>query len=139
MVALVSVFGVATAALGVAKSPVNWTELNSSCQVSGNITLQSGPFDMAGFVDYYSSIAIVESQTVHIVGNGAVLDGQLEPSATNMAGFFRILNGSLTLESVTLKNGGNTASAGAIEVRGGALTVKSGTFLDNRAGVSTLS
>ena len=114
--------------LSTNSSPTTWTELDAACKVSGGISLKPGPFDMSGFKSL--QFIVIAKVAVTIIGNGAVLDAGKESL------FFTLGEdqSSLTLESITLKNGFNNGGyGGAIFVAAGALTVKSGAFLDNTA------
>jgi predicted outer membrane repeat protein len=78
--------------------------------------------------DYDSKISLGNNQVVTIVGNGAVLDARKKGPLF----WVHSSRATLTLESITLKNGYyQGGSGGVIAVDSGALTIKSGTFLDN--------
>jgi hypothetical protein len=102
--------------------------LRAACQSSGTVEL-SASFDST---DFNSHQQIMISETVVINGNGAVLDAARARSS-GMANFFWVkAGGSLTLDSLTLKNGyDSSGNGGAITMDGTTLVVRNCKFVSN--------
>jgi hypothetical protein len=100
----------------------SWTKLRAAIEA---VPMQ-GTATLATKVDFkYDGQIVISGKSVTVLGNGAVLNGG--------GGFFSVQQGALTLESLTLMEGG-AAHGGAINSKASQLTLRYTTLYSNHGG-----